>query len=148
RGLKAGLAIDSALARDIKTKIRDALFVDADDWREKVRPHRRLRAEGLPRADQRDQPLSSGMAVTVELKTGARRVFEYTCSPAGRSRLAGDAGEVIPSPAKGRRTTPVSRRVMREKAAKRQTRAWRPRRDGGEGRGPVVRVRAPCKGRH
>ncbi|HKN29625.1 MAG TPA: M14 family metallopeptidase [Roseiarcus sp.] len=36
RGLKAGLAIDSALARDIKTKIRDALFVDADDWREKV----------------------------------------------------------------------------------------------------------------
>src|SRR5208283_2476016 len=105
-------------------------------------------AQARRRSRSTASPLSSGMAVTVELKTGARRVFEYTCSPAGRSRLADDAGEVIPSPAKGRRTTPVSRRVMREKAAKRQTRAWRPRRDGGEGRGPVVRVRAPCKGRH
>src|SRR5271166_5133180 len=36
RGLKAGVAMDSALARDIKTKIRDALFVDADAWKEQV----------------------------------------------------------------------------------------------------------------
>jgi Protein of unknown function (DUF2817) len=36
RGLKSGLAKDSNLARDIKTKIRDALFIDADDWKEKV----------------------------------------------------------------------------------------------------------------
>ena len=28
--------MDSRLARDIKTKIRDALTVDTDDWREKV----------------------------------------------------------------------------------------------------------------
>jgi hemolysin D len=28
-----------------------------------------------------DQPLTSGMAVTVELKTGARRLFEYIFSP-------------------------------------------------------------------
>jgi len=27
------------------------------------------------------QPLTSGMAVTVELKTGARRLFEYIFSP-------------------------------------------------------------------
>jgi len=36
RGLKAGLSMDSSLARDIKTKVREALFVDADDWKEKV----------------------------------------------------------------------------------------------------------------
>ena len=36
RGLPSGLAMDSRLARDIKTKIRDALTVDTDDWREKV----------------------------------------------------------------------------------------------------------------
>jgi Protein of unknown function (DUF2817) len=36
RGLKSGLAKDSTLARDIKRKIRDALFVDADEWKEKV----------------------------------------------------------------------------------------------------------------
>jgi hypothetical protein len=36
RGLKSGLAKDSSLARDIKTKIRDALFIDADDWKDKV----------------------------------------------------------------------------------------------------------------
>jgi hemolysin D len=28
-----------------------------------------------------DQPLSSGMAVTVELKTGARRMLEYLFGP-------------------------------------------------------------------
>ncbi|MGO9398508.1 MAG: M14 family metallopeptidase [Xanthobacteraceae bacterium] len=36
RGLKSGLSMDSALARDIKTKVRDALYVDTDDWKEKV----------------------------------------------------------------------------------------------------------------
>ncbi len=36
RGLAAGVAMDSALARDIKAKVRDALFVDADDWKERV----------------------------------------------------------------------------------------------------------------
>ena len=28
-----------------------------------------------------NQPLTSGMAVTVELKTGVRRLFEYVFSP-------------------------------------------------------------------
>jgi hypothetical protein len=28
--------MDSKLARDIKAKIRDALTLDADDWKEKV----------------------------------------------------------------------------------------------------------------
>ncbi len=28
--------MDSALARDIKQKARDALYVDTDDWKEKV----------------------------------------------------------------------------------------------------------------
>jgi hypothetical protein len=36
RGLKSGLSLDSALARDIKTKMRDALTIDTDDWKEKV----------------------------------------------------------------------------------------------------------------
>ena len=36
RGLPSGLSMGSSLARDIKTKIRDALTVDADDWKEKV----------------------------------------------------------------------------------------------------------------
>jgi len=36
RGLKSGLSLDSAVARDIKQKIRDALYVDTDDWKEKV----------------------------------------------------------------------------------------------------------------
>jgi Protein of unknown function (DUF2817) len=36
RGLKSGLSMDSALARDIKKKVRDALYVDTDDWKEKV----------------------------------------------------------------------------------------------------------------
>ena len=36
RGLKSGLSLDSALARDIKKKTRDALYVDTDDWKEKV----------------------------------------------------------------------------------------------------------------
>jgi hypothetical protein len=36
RGLKSGLNMASALARDIKKKIRDALYVDTDDWKEKV----------------------------------------------------------------------------------------------------------------
>ena len=41
-----------------------------------------------------DRPLTSGMAATVELKTGSRRLIEYPLLPAGRSRLAGDAGAV------------------------------------------------------
>ena len=36
RGLKSGLNLDSALARDIKKKARDAFYVDTDDWKEKV----------------------------------------------------------------------------------------------------------------
>jgi hypothetical protein len=36
RGLKSGLSMDSALARDIKKKVRDALYVDTDDWKEKT----------------------------------------------------------------------------------------------------------------
>jgi hypothetical protein len=36
RGLKSGLSLDSALARDIKKKERDAFYVDTDDWRKKV----------------------------------------------------------------------------------------------------------------
>ena len=36
RGLKSGLSMDSALARGIKKKARDALYVDTDDWKEKV----------------------------------------------------------------------------------------------------------------
>ena len=36
RGLKSGLSMASPLARDIKTRIGDALTLDADDWREKV----------------------------------------------------------------------------------------------------------------
>ena len=36
RGLKSGLGMDSALARGIKKKARDALYVDTDDWKEKV----------------------------------------------------------------------------------------------------------------
>jgi Protein of unknown function (DUF2817) len=36
RGLKLGLSLDSALAREIKKKMRDALYIDTDDWKEKV----------------------------------------------------------------------------------------------------------------
>ena len=36
RGLESGLGMASALARDIKKKVRDALYVDTDDWKEKV----------------------------------------------------------------------------------------------------------------
>jgi hypothetical protein len=36
RGVKSGVGMDSKLARDIKAKIRDALTLDADDWKEKV----------------------------------------------------------------------------------------------------------------
>ncbi len=36
RGLKSGLGMDSGLARAIKKKISDALYVDTDDWKEKV----------------------------------------------------------------------------------------------------------------
>jgi hypothetical protein len=36
RGLNSGLSMESPLARDIKTKIRDALTLHADDWKEKV----------------------------------------------------------------------------------------------------------------
>ncbi len=36
RGLPSGLSLQSALARDIKAKIRDALTVDADDWKNQV----------------------------------------------------------------------------------------------------------------
>lgn len=36
RGLKLGVSMDSALTRNIKKKIRDALYVDTDDWKEKV----------------------------------------------------------------------------------------------------------------
>jgi hypothetical protein len=36
RGLKSGLSLDSALARDIKKKMRDALTIDTDAWKEKV----------------------------------------------------------------------------------------------------------------
>ena len=36
RGLKSGLSMDFALARGIKQKARDALYVDTDDWKEKV----------------------------------------------------------------------------------------------------------------
>jgi hypothetical protein len=36
RGLKSGLSLDSALARGIKKKVGDALYVDTDDWKEKV----------------------------------------------------------------------------------------------------------------
>ncbi len=36
RGITSGLSLDSALARDIKAKVRDALYVDTDEWKEKV----------------------------------------------------------------------------------------------------------------
>ncbi len=36
RGLKSGLSVNSAVARAIKKKARDALYVDTDDWKEKV----------------------------------------------------------------------------------------------------------------
>ena len=36
RGIKSGLRLDSALARGIKAKVRDALYVDTDDWKEKI----------------------------------------------------------------------------------------------------------------
>ena len=36
RGLKSGLSLDSPLARNIKKKIRDALYVDTDDWKEEI----------------------------------------------------------------------------------------------------------------
>jgi hypothetical protein len=36
RGLRSGLSMESQLARDIKTKIRDALTLHSDGWMEKV----------------------------------------------------------------------------------------------------------------
>ena len=36
RGPKSGLSMASTLARDIKAKVRDALTVDTDEWKEKV----------------------------------------------------------------------------------------------------------------
>jgi len=36
RGLGSGLSMESRLARDIKARVRDALAVDADDWKEQV----------------------------------------------------------------------------------------------------------------
>jgi hypothetical protein len=36
RGLKSGLSMASTLARDIKTRIGDALTLDTDDWKEQV----------------------------------------------------------------------------------------------------------------
>jgi hypothetical protein len=36
RGVKSAVSMDSKLARDIKAKIRDALTLDADDWKEKI----------------------------------------------------------------------------------------------------------------
>jgi hypothetical protein len=36
RGLKPGLGMDSTLARNIKAKVREALNVDTDEWKEKV----------------------------------------------------------------------------------------------------------------
>jgi hypothetical protein len=36
RGLKSGLSMDSAVARNIKAKVRNALYVDTDEWKEKV----------------------------------------------------------------------------------------------------------------
>jgi hypothetical protein len=36
RGLKSGLSIASTLARDIKTRIGEALTLDADEWKERV----------------------------------------------------------------------------------------------------------------
>jgi len=36
RGLGSGLGMDSGLARAIKAKMRDALYVDTDDWKEKI----------------------------------------------------------------------------------------------------------------
>ena len=36
RGLRSGLRMESPLAREIKTKIRDALTLHSDDWMEKV----------------------------------------------------------------------------------------------------------------
>jgi hypothetical protein len=36
RGLRSGLSMDSALARDIKAKLRDALTTDTDEWKEKL----------------------------------------------------------------------------------------------------------------
>jgi len=36
RGLKSGLSMDSPLARDIKAKVREALTVDTDEWKQKV----------------------------------------------------------------------------------------------------------------
>jgi Protein of unknown function (DUF2817) len=36
RGFKSGLSLDSALGHNIKKNIRDALYVDTDDWRENV----------------------------------------------------------------------------------------------------------------
>ena len=55
RGLKSGLGMDSALARGIKKKARDALYVDTDDWKEKVYARTaRLHPEGLSRPYQLD----------------------------------------------------------------------------------------------
>jgi hypothetical protein len=36
RGLKSGLSMDSAVARNIKAKVRNALYVDTDEWKENV----------------------------------------------------------------------------------------------------------------
>jgi hypothetical protein len=36
RGLKAGVRMDSTLARDIKAKVREALYVDTDEWKQRV----------------------------------------------------------------------------------------------------------------
>jgi hemolysin D len=40
-----------------------------------------------------ERPLTSGMAATVELETGSRRLLDIS-SPPGRSRIPSGAGEV------------------------------------------------------
>ena len=61
-----------------------------------VRGRARARTSRRFRSTASREPLTSGMAVTVELKTGARRHARISVLAAGRGRLEGDAGEVTP----------------------------------------------------
>ena len=44
--------------------------------------------------DGQSVPLTPGMAVSVEIATGNRRILEYHVLAAGRDGVAGDEGEV------------------------------------------------------
>jgi hemolysin D len=84
-GQKATVKVDTfpftrygTLASDIVTVSKDAA---TDEKLGLVYPRRVRLAKARMRIDSKDVDLSPGMAVTVEIKTGQRRLLEYFPSP-------------------------------------------------------------------